>query len=526
MKSLILAVLLVTSAVLASLAPASAQTSVTLFPAADNYVDSKYPNLGRYGRVSALYVGNSYDHAQGLWGSERIYIRFDLPSLPKHRLIAHATLVLWQYNPPKSNQTYEAHRVLGDWNETTQNWDSQPAWSPTKTSEAVATTRGAQGAEVTVEWDVTSDVKAWYTGGAVNYGIMIKVAKEEHAEDASSGFWSREYPEESVKPRLNLVLQPEPGLSYVVTVGVEGLPNGTSSTMTVDGQTYGSLYPGRVENITFDRGTAHMIAVSGFISGPQEVRYRCESNETRVSVDTSHVFVYSAEYFVTFSAEPSNLFQTPPTGWYADNATLTVNRTGPDLINTAPGARLVFDAWYMNSQRLMAEPTRVVVRGPITLQGRYRTEYYLNVTSPIGKTAGSGWYAKDSVASFSVDRSAAPPEGYLGLLGLKRQFMQWRGSGNFMGLPVETQGSLIMKEPTLIEAVWQDDYSAVILNITVLLLVIVILCAGMIVTTRKRRSRRGSRGQFLRALRRHESMYQLSISRLPRYEKNSSLRSE
>lgn len=494
MKSLILAVLLVTSTLLASLAPASAQTSVTLFPVADNYVDSKYPILGHYGRVPALYVGNSYDHAQLLWGSERIYIRFDLTALPKNRVITRATLTLWQYNPPKSNQTYEGHRVLGPWNETTQNWNTQPPWSPTETSETVAPPRGAQGAEVAVEWDITSDAKAWYTGGAVNYGTMIKVATEEHAQDASSGFWSREYPDEKMKPSLNLVLQPEPTSAYVVTVGVTGLGNGTSSTMTVDGQAYASLYLGRVESVTLDRGTAHMIAVSSLVSGPTGIRYRCDSNQTLVSTDTSHVFVYSAEYFVTFSAEPSNLFQTPPAGWYADNATLTVNRTGADLIDTSPGARLVFDAWYMNSQRLTVEPTIVVVRGPITLAGLYKTEYYLNVTSPIGKTAGSGWYTKDSVASFSVDRSATSAEGLLGLLGLKRVFTQWRGSSNFIGVPVETQGSLIMKEPTVIEAVWQDDHSALILNITILLLIVVILCAGITVATRRRRSRRMSRG--------------------------------
>jgi hypothetical protein len=209
MKALVLALLILMSAVCVSPAAASGTTSAVLHPIADNYADSKYPVLGHYGKVTALYVGNSYDHAQAIWGSERIYIRFNLTGLPKNRVIVHATLTLWQYYPPRSNQTYEAHRVLGDWNETTQNWGHQPSWSPMKTSEAIAPPQGAQGSEVAVEWDITADVSAWYSGAAANYGTMIKVAKEEHVQDASSGFWSREYPVEKVKPSLTIELEPD-----------------------------------------------------------------------------------------------------------------------------------------------------------------------------------------------------------------------------------------------------------------------------------------------------------------------------
>lgn len=503
MKTTILTSLLIMTimtVLLQNLTPALGQNTVTLYPVADSYADSKYPNSA-YGKVAALYVGNSYDHVQGIWGSERIYIRFDLSGLPKNRVIIQATLHLWQYYAPKSNQTYEAHRVLGDWNETTENWNKQPSCASAKTSEAIAANR----TEVAVEWDMTADVKAWYSGEARNYGEMIKVANEEHAQDASSGFWSREYPvdtHEEWRPKLIIILQSTLTTVYAVTVSAASLPNGTASTILIDGQVYASLHGSSPEKITFDRGTTHTITVSRLVSGPPGVRYRCDLNETRVSVAESHVFVYSVEYLVTFSAEPSNLFQTPPTGWYGSNATVTVSRTGPDLINTASGARLVFDAWYLNGRRLAEEPKTVIINGPTTLEGRYGTEYYLNVTSPLGRTEGSGWYAKDTVASFSVDTRTVPAEGFLGLLGMKRSFTQWLGSNNFLGLSTEPQGSLIMKEPTAIEAVWQDDYSSLTLNIAILILVVAILGVGVAVASRKRRRRGTSHHSRLASLRR------------------------
>ena len=168
MKRLVIAALLFMSLFLQNATLVAGQATVALYPVADTYADSKYPSSA-YGRVPALYVGNSYDHAQDIWGSERIYIRFNLTELPKRRIIMQATLRLWQYYAPASEQTYEAHRVLGDWNETAENWNNQPPWASAKTSDAV----GPPRREVAVEWDITSDVKAWYSGDAENYGTCL-----------------------------------------------------------------------------------------------------------------------------------------------------------------------------------------------------------------------------------------------------------------------------------------------------------------------------------------------------------------
>ena len=82
-RGLLVALLLFAAMLGQNFALATSLGIVTLYPVADNYADSKYPQLGMYGHMSFLYVGNSYDHVQNLWGSERIYIRFDLSVFPK-----------------------------------------------------------------------------------------------------------------------------------------------------------------------------------------------------------------------------------------------------------------------------------------------------------------------------------------------------------------------------------------------------------------------------------------------------------
>jgi len=408
MKKLTLLSLVVMSALVQNLTLATGQTNLTLYSVADNYVDSKYPHLGHYGKSPTLYVGNSYDHAQNIWGSERIYIRFNLTEIPKNRVIVQATLRLWQFNAPKSSQTYEIHRILGDWNETAQNWNNQPSWDPAVISQAIAPNQE----EVAVEWDITTDVKAWHTGQARNFGTMIKVANEEHMQEASSGFWSREYPvdsHEEWKPRLVIAFQSEPTPVYSVTVSVVGLPSASAVAITVDGQPSGFVLPGKWENMTFARETIHKIAVTDFISGPPGVRYRCDASETQVSAATTLIFAYTAEY-------------------------------------------------------------------------------YVNVTSPIGRTEGSGWYANDTVASFSVDRSTVPAEGFLGMLGLKHSLVEWVGSDSFLGVPVGPRGSLVVREPTVILAVWQEDWGSVLFNIAVLLVLIAVASVAVILEVRKRRN--------------------------------------
>ena len=397
-------------------------------------------------------------------------------SLPKGIVIQNATLRLWQFYAPASPQEYEVHRVLGDWKEGTENWNNRPAWDSATTSTAVAPDR----TEVAVEWDVTKDVQAWLSGQAKNYGIMIKATKEQRVQDASSGFWSREYPvgsHEEWRPALIISVQTPTSLTYTVSVSVAGLPGALATAVAVDGQLYKSVTVGNGTMITFDRGTVHTVEVAGVVIGAPNVRYVCDVTEITASDTSSHVFTYATEYYVNVTTEPKDFFETAAVGWYRSGAVFSVKRTGPDVINTTQGTRMVFDGWYLNGQRANFDLGTIVVDEPLAIKGLYRTEYFLNVTSPFGATSGSGWYPKDSVASFSIDRTMVPMSGVFGVLGLRKTFIGWSGSQDFLGLPDEAHGSVTMRAPTTVTATWGEDWSSVLPIVLVLVLVAAVAVA-------------------------------------------------
>jgi hypothetical protein len=495
------AILLILMILLQNAGVTEAQTNVQVYPVADNYADSKYPR-SMYGHVAALYVGNSYDHAQNIWGSERIYIRFDISNLPKNREVVQARLVLWQYYAPATDQIYDAHRVLGNWNETTQNWENQPSWVALKTSSALAPAR----VNATVEWDLTSDVRAWYLGSARNYGTMIKAAIEERVRDASSGFFSREYPYEELKPRLIVRLAGNPTVTYEVKVTTAGLPTGVTATISVDGEPYDTIASGQEKGIILDRGTTHTVAVTQIIAGQAGARYLCNDSQIRLSNAGSHVFEYSTEYEVVFVTAPGDMFQTPPNGWYQAGTSLIVNRTSPQIVEVAPGIRLAFKGWYVNAQKVEESseclacregtPTTIVVSSPATVRGLYETEYYLNVTSPFGSTKGTGWYAANATATFSVEPTSVSVEGVLGLLGMKTTFVQWVGSSSFLGLSAASQAAVTMSGPTTVEAIWQEDPLSLLPDLLVMLLIAAIVVIA-IITRRRVRDRSAVRDKSL-----------------------------
>ena len=488
-RGLLVALLLFAAILGQNLTLAAGVGNLTLYAVADNYVDSKYPQLGTYGYVPVLYVGNSYDHVQDLWGSERIYIRFDLSSLPRDVVIQNATLRLWQFYAPASQQEYEVHRVLGDWSEGTENWNNQPAWDSVTTSTATAPDR----TEVAVEWNITRNVQAWLSGQAKNYGIMIKAAKEERVKDASSGFWSREYPvgsHEEWSPALIVSVQTPTRLTYTVSVSVTGLPGTLATTVAVDGRPYKPIAVGNDTVITFERGTIHTVEVPGVVPGIANVRYACDACEVRASNTTSRMFTYVTEYYVNVTTEPKDFFETTAVGWYRSGAVFSAEHTAPDVINTTQGTRMVFDGWYVNGQKIDGDLRTIVVDEPLTLEGLYRTEYFLKVTSPLGTTGGSGWYPKDSAASFSIDQTVVPVSGVLGVLGLRKAFIGWSGSQYFLGLPDEAHGSVIMRGPTTVTATWGEDWSNVLSNVLVLVLIVAVVVAlGFARSRRTLRSR-------------------------------------
>jgi len=158
------------------------------------YLHTKYPEEP-HGYLWALFVGNMYVEydAYKLYGNSRIYIKFNITSIPQDARILSANMCLYMYDPPKTSQEFETHRVMSDWNEHKLTWRTQPPYVKAPTSTTIIRPTPT---EAWVFWDITSDLKTWHSRTANNYGTMIKIKNEINASDQLASF----YPKQALQP--------------------------------------------------------------------------------------------------------------------------------------------------------------------------------------------------------------------------------------------------------------------------------------------------------------------------------------
>jgi len=148
-------------------------TTTTISPPTDDsYIRENYPN-NNYGSDSALYLRDRDGYTY------RIYIRFDLSSIPSGATINTAKLRLYYYDysdlydDPAGKQV-DVHRVTGgSWSEDTITWNNAPAYDSTATSST-----NMPSSFGWVEWDVTDDVQDMVNGTVDNYGWCISIHTE------------------------------------------------------------------------------------------------------------------------------------------------------------------------------------------------------------------------------------------------------------------------------------------------------------------------------------------------------------
>jgi len=165
------------------------------------YLHTRYSE-DPHGYLWAIFAGNMYTEYDSykLYGSSRIYIKFNLTSIPKDAKILSANMCLYMYDSPKTSQEFEAYRVLSDWGEHQLIWITQPPSADTPTG---ATTINPTPSEAWICWDITNDLKIWQSGVAENYGTMIKIKHETNASDQLASFYPRQGNQPpTLKPKL------------------------------------------------------------------------------------------------------------------------------------------------------------------------------------------------------------------------------------------------------------------------------------------------------------------------------------
>lgn len=185
------------------------ESTITIQPSIEDtfvnnmYLQHKYPEQP-HGYFWAMFAGNmytEYDSFKG-YGSSRIYIKFNATSIPSDAKIISADLCLYMYDSPKTNQEFEAYRVLSEWNEHNLTWINQPDFTEKSSSmTAIQPTPSAKW----ICWEITEDVRMWHSGAANNYGTMIRIKNEVNASDQVASFYPSEtLQEEQLAPKLTI----------------------------------------------------------------------------------------------------------------------------------------------------------------------------------------------------------------------------------------------------------------------------------------------------------------------------------
>ena len=114
--------------------------------------------------------------------------------------------------------------------------------------------------------------------------------------------------------------------------------------------------------------------------------------------------LWQKQYFLNATTQYGNVSGG---GWYDVNTTAFVSISS-NIINTAPGSRVVFAGW---SNKAASNKTSVYLDAPKALRADWGQQYYLNATTQHGNATGSGWYNSGSIASVTLSMPIVPVNG-------------------------------------------------------------------------------------------------------------------
>ena len=175
----------------------AAESTIVLQPGAegiDTAVESNLP-ANNYALLPYTGIGNS------ALSIVRMYIEFDLSSVPANARVFDADLKLYQFNTLGTDDfTIGLYRVTSDWEEGTIDWDPQP----TSSTDAEVTNNINAGAITWESWDMDTLVQGWLEGTITNYGMVLKDI-DESSVNTIAYFYTSDYITDTTKcPKLEI----------------------------------------------------------------------------------------------------------------------------------------------------------------------------------------------------------------------------------------------------------------------------------------------------------------------------------
>ncbi|HLC42410.1 MAG TPA: DNRLRE domain-containing protein, partial [Methylomirabilota bacterium] len=249
--------------------PAAEADTVIIQPStADTHLREDSPNT-EYGNDQTMRV-----QSRNAARNRRSLVKFSLSAIPSGSVIASATLELRMTSAPSASRTYDVHRTTRNWVEADANWNRADVGTDWTTAggdfvaTSTASTTTGTVSNIWLAWDVTADVSAWYTGGASNYGFIIKDNEESFSSTAyTATFITREENSASLtqyRPRLIVTYTP-PDLQISSMTVDPSVVSGDTVTVTMTVQNNGPI---PVTDVTPSALTASGSASSSLASGP------------------------------------------------------------------------------------------------------------------------------------------------------------------------------------------------------------------------------------------------------------------
>lgn len=200
----------------------TAQTTLTLQPGPEGK-DAKVFNIGasaNYGDDPEFIASTLYYNEEP--GTQRSMIEFDLSSIPPTAGILDARLSLY-HNPTSPSEGHVGEnasylrRIIEDWNESTVDWTSQPAYSLINQVYIPTSTSPNQHYE---NIDVAPLIRDMIANPSQSHGFMFMGTAE--AVPSSMKFYSGDATEATLRPRLVVTYITNPVDCITIQPGNEG----------------------------------------------------------------------------------------------------------------------------------------------------------------------------------------------------------------------------------------------------------------------------------------------------------------
>lgn len=240
-------------------------------------------------------------------------------------------------------------------------------------------------------------------------------------------------------------------VSYSVTVTAEGLPQGMTTSLYVDGSVNGSLGSGDTRTFSFaSTGLPHVISVDYYVpknSTGSGTRYYDSSPSWTFSGSGNHDFSYSTQYLLTVQTEYSS---AGGGGWYDSGSVAQVTMKDAE-VDENQGTRLIFTGWNgdASGSNLMSNP--ILMNSPKTAVAGWKAQFSLTIYSDppgVDNFQGAGWYDSGAQATFST------PQNVQATAISRLRFGSW--SGDYSG--ASATGSVVMDRSKVVTAHYVTQY--------------------------------------------------------------------